>query len=206
MGQSGSTKRKQQAIATRTKILNTSIQLIREKGYAQVTVDHICEACGLSKGAFYHHFRSKLDIISESETRLNELLETVYEEDMDESIKERILLFINSMLAEVERNGIEIAKQRTIYTVESDYPKENGSKTFSITSRHLLQDILQQAVSKGELKKETPIDEINEIIMVFVSGMIADWCIFNGKYSLTERSWKLSFRLIDHLMAPYWGE
>lgn len=135
---------------------------------------------------------------------MNELLEAVYEEDMDEPIKERILLFINSMLAEVERSGVEIAKQRTVYVVEGEYSKERETKTFSVTSRQLLYNILQQAVSRGELKQETPIEEINEIIMVFVSGMIADWCIFNGRYSLTEKSWKLSLELVNHLMRTYW--
>jgi len=33
--------------------------LIRAKGYAATTVDDICAAAGMTKGAFFHHFESK---------------------------------------------------------------------------------------------------------------------------------------------------
>jgi AcrR family transcriptional regulator len=199
-----SNKRKQQAIATRKKILNTSIRLIREMGYEQVTVDHICEACGLSKGAFYHHFKSKLDIISESETELNEMLEDVYRDNMEESFKERILIFINSMLAAVEKSGVEVTRQRTFYVVGGEYIHEDGSKIFAITSRQLLCSIIRQAMDRNELKADTPVDALSEIIMIFITGLIADWCIFSGSYSLTERSWTLSMQLIQKLFQDYY--
>lgn len=196
-------KRKQQAIATRKKILTTSVQLIREKGYDQVTIDQICEACNLSKGAFYHHFKSKLDIISESETQLNEVLEQVCEDEQEEPFKVQVLLFLNSMLAEAERSGVEITRKRTVYAISGEYARETETKTFAVTSRRLLDKILQLAIEKKEIKADAPIYEIREIIMVFVSGLIADWCIFDGTYSLTERSWSLSFQLIEKLMREY---
>lgn len=33
--------------------------MIRTKGYASTTVDDICHAAGLTKGSFFHHFKSK---------------------------------------------------------------------------------------------------------------------------------------------------
>ena len=39
----------------------TSIELIHKRGYDHVTVNDICETCGITKGAFYHHFNSKED-------------------------------------------------------------------------------------------------------------------------------------------------
>jgi len=40
-------------------MLNAALSLIRAKGYAATTVDDICEAAGVTKGAFFHHFKSK---------------------------------------------------------------------------------------------------------------------------------------------------
>lgn len=46
---------------TRRKLLDTGFTLIREKGYAATRVDDICAAAGVTKGGFFHHFRSKED-------------------------------------------------------------------------------------------------------------------------------------------------
>jgi TetR/AcrR family transcriptional repressor of nem operon len=46
----------------REKILTAALTLIRTKGYAGTTVDDLCASAGVTKGAFFHHFRSKDDL------------------------------------------------------------------------------------------------------------------------------------------------
>jgi len=41
------------------KLLNASLSLIREQGFAATTVDDLCTRAGVTKGAFFHHFDSK---------------------------------------------------------------------------------------------------------------------------------------------------
>ena len=43
----------------RQKLLASALSLIREKGYSSTSVDELCAAAGVTKGAFFHHFRSK---------------------------------------------------------------------------------------------------------------------------------------------------
>ena len=43
----------------REKLLNVALRMIREKGYAGTSVDELCAAAGVTKGAFFHHFASK---------------------------------------------------------------------------------------------------------------------------------------------------
>jgi TetR/AcrR family transcriptional regulator, transcriptional repressor for nem operon len=43
----------------REKILDAAVTLVRTKGFAATTVDDLCSAAGVSKGAFFHHFASK---------------------------------------------------------------------------------------------------------------------------------------------------
>jgi TetR/AcrR family transcriptional regulator, transcriptional repressor for nem operon len=53
-GASGSTD-----IGSRQKLLDVSLRLIRQKGYTATSVDCLCEAAGVTKGAFFHHFKTK---------------------------------------------------------------------------------------------------------------------------------------------------
>jgi TetR/AcrR family transcriptional regulator, transcriptional repressor for nem operon len=43
----------------REELLQASFQVIRERGYAATSVDELCAAARVSKGAFFHHFPSK---------------------------------------------------------------------------------------------------------------------------------------------------
>ena len=44
---------------SKTKLLDAAQQVIRAKGYAATTVDDICHEAGVTKGSFFHHFKSK---------------------------------------------------------------------------------------------------------------------------------------------------
>ncbi|MEZ5778193.1 MAG: TetR/AcrR family transcriptional regulator [Paracoccaceae bacterium] len=43
----------------RDKLLDAALKIVRAKGYAATNVDEICAEAGVTKGAFFHHFKSK---------------------------------------------------------------------------------------------------------------------------------------------------
>jgi TetR/AcrR family transcriptional regulator, transcriptional repressor for nem operon len=55
-----------EAVPTKTKILGAALQLVRQKGYDATTVDDLCRAAGVTKGAFFHHFESKEELALEA--------------------------------------------------------------------------------------------------------------------------------------------
>lgn len=48
--------------ATRQRILDAAEHLVIENGFAATSVDRVLEAASTSKGAFFHHFSSKVDL------------------------------------------------------------------------------------------------------------------------------------------------
>jgi TetR/AcrR family transcriptional repressor of nem operon len=44
---------------SKLKLIESSVDVIRAKGYAATTVDDICHRAGVTKGSFFHHFKSK---------------------------------------------------------------------------------------------------------------------------------------------------
>ncbi len=52
-------KQQERSQETRSHILAAAEQSFAERGYDITSVDSICRAAGVSKGAFYHHFPSK---------------------------------------------------------------------------------------------------------------------------------------------------
>lgn len=44
---------------SKTRFLRAALHVIRSKGYSATRIEDICEAAGLTKGSFFHHFDSK---------------------------------------------------------------------------------------------------------------------------------------------------
>src|SRR5580658_1378701 len=47
---------------SKTKLLDAALHVIRVKGYEATRIEDICEAAELTKGSFFHHFKSKEDL------------------------------------------------------------------------------------------------------------------------------------------------
>jgi TetR/AcrR family transcriptional repressor of nem operon len=44
---------------SKAKLLNAAANVIRAKGYSATRIEDVCEAAGLTKGSFFHHFEGK---------------------------------------------------------------------------------------------------------------------------------------------------
>lgn len=58
------TSRAEQAIASRRAIVEAAVRLMIARGVAATTVDAICTEVGLTKGAFFHHFADKDELLA----------------------------------------------------------------------------------------------------------------------------------------------
>jgi TetR/AcrR family transcriptional repressor of nem operon len=62
----------------RIRLLDAAMQVIRAQGYAATTVDDICHAAGVTKGAFFHHFKSKEDLGVAAAAHFSQMAERLF--------------------------------------------------------------------------------------------------------------------------------
>lgn len=130
---------------TREKILDVSLELFRTKSYEKTTILDIVDAMNASRGAFYHHFKSKEEV-------LWAMLERKEISDWDN--------YFENLLADNTLNGIE--KLRKIFTrsIELSFSGEDAHLTTSLLS--LMNDpkmLSEQVKALQETKWLQPIVE-----------------------------------------------
>lgn len=87
-------------VATRGKILDAAQKLVLARGYVGMTVEHVLGEVGITKGAFFHHFKTKDDLARALLQRYAEMDERIYRQTRERAEKlsddplQQILLFI----------------------------------------------------------------------------------------------------------------
>ncbi|WP_159950175.1 TetR/AcrR family transcriptional regulator [Rhizobium sp. 18065] len=87
---------------SRMKLLEATLGLIREQGYAATTVDDICRRAGVSKGSFFHHFKSKEELILGAVGHWNGFTTDVFEQAPYQALgdpRDRILGYVDFRMA-----------------------------------------------------------------------------------------------------------
>ena len=49
---------------TKARIFLAAKTILQKKGYEALSIKNICEEAGVSNGSFYHHFKTKDDLLS----------------------------------------------------------------------------------------------------------------------------------------------
>jgi AcrR family transcriptional regulator len=68
------------AVSIPEKLMHASVELFAEHGYAQTSVQQIVDAAGVTKGALYHYFKSKDDLLFDIYDRILSLQRQHFDE------------------------------------------------------------------------------------------------------------------------------
>ena len=63
---------------SKTRLLDAALYVIRAKGYTATRVEDICEAAGVTKGSFFHHFKSKEELALEAAAYFSSMADTLF--------------------------------------------------------------------------------------------------------------------------------
>lgn len=151
-------------------ILDVAFHLFMEKGYEHTSIQEIIDNLGgLSKGAIYHHFKSKEEILAAVTDRMtsesNQILEVIRDRT-DLTGKEKLKLIIKSSICRPVQNDI--------FTLAPDFG--HNSKLFFGFLYDTMNDsvpnyilpIIRQGISDGSIKTEFP-EQLSELIMISIN-------------------------------------
>ncbi len=177
------TSRQKQAIATKQKIFSCAVSLFAQKSYENVTVQDICAYAEVSVGAFYHHFKSKDNILDEGYRIFDEQSEEAWNHGHPDSPIEAIHFLISGQAQSMENMGPSAALQyfKNQLTSSEKYIL-NPDRFFYKTICQTVED----GISGGALSGDPVV--ITEDILGIARGIIYDWCLHEGSYNLSQRS------------------
>ena len=178
------TDRQKQAISTKIKITKVATDLFKTKGFNGVKIQDICEAAGISIGAFYHHFKSKMEIINIAYEQVDILLMDRFEEGEFNSYIDKLIFLLEEGAHMMEELGWIFVGEiyKNLISTERKYSTH--------PERHitlLVKSILEDALKNNELDNSISPSELTMIIMRISRGDIFDWCLHEGNYDLKSR-------------------
>ncbi len=160
-------------------ILDVAFRLFIEKGYENTSIQDIIDNLGgLSKGAIYHHFKSKEELLIAVTDRM-----TSESNQMLAVIRDRSDLTGKEKLKTIFRESINRPVQDDIFTVAPDF-HNNPKLLFSLLHDTIenavpnyILPIIQQGISDGSIKTDYP-KQLAELILlaanVWMNPMIFD--------------------------------
>lgn len=162
----------------RAEIMDASMLLFMEKGYANTTTQDIVDKVNISRGLLYYHFKNKEDILyclveRYSEKLLSDIHVIVY--DDDKTAIEKIRTFIDATIIStdnVSAEGTEL--QKTVDLKENRYMLDKLSHKLIEKLTIYFERIINQGISEKVFSVKYP-SETAEFLMtayVFVSNNI----------------------------------
>lgn len=183
------TKQHAKSERTRTRILDAGMDLIREKGYENVTIREICEGAGVSIGAFYSHFKNKQNLFrSFYQNSDSHFAAMVAEKLTGDTAIDRLVDFVRYYAW--LNIGTDIQDLKLIMGLDQD------SHPSSLPLHALLCSLVEAGQASGELSAELSAAEITEMLFVFMRGCCYEWCLQDGAFDLEQRLISYLTRLI----------
>lgn len=160
-------------------IVTTAFRLFMEKGYEHTSIQDIIDQLGgFSKGAIYHHFKSKEDILIAVSDQM-----TAESNQMLAKIRDRSDLSGREKLKTIFKESINRPVQNDIFTVAPDF-HNNPKLLFSLlhdtighAAPNYILPIINQGIADGSIETDYP-QQLAELILlaanVWMNPMIFD--------------------------------
>lgn len=185
---------KHDAEQTRNAILDAAERLFAERGLSASSLEAISRAAGVTRGAFYWHFKDKLDLLTAMRQRRilpqEEILMIAAEQGHEDPLG---LLEAGGrdMLALFEADP---GQQQFFRLLSSHLENDEAAEWLSTTNREmfgLIHRMTDLAREKGVLNPAFAPDEAAVLVMVTMNGLINEWLRSGKAFALTALGSKI---------------
>lgn len=176
---------------TKKRIVASAWELFYKYGYENTTIDDIVEHSQTSKGAFYHYFVSKDALLGSLsylfDEKYEELMETI---DPGLNPVEKLLL-LNKELFLMTENTVSVPLLSQLFSTQVTTKGERHLYSPDRTYYKILRQIAIEGKEQGYFRDDLSVNDISQAYSMYERGMMYDWCISNGRYSLCQYSEKM---------------
>lgn len=173
---------------TKGKIISAAWRLFYEQGYEDTTLEDILEASETSRGTFYHYFEGKDALLG----TLSDLFDEKYRQLMPQLREDddavTVLAFLNRELFAMIDSSVSVELLARLLSTQLI---TRGEKRLLDRNRlyfRLLRTVIARGQSRGELRPDRSVNEIVKAYALMERGLMYDWCLCSGEYSLSRYS------------------
>lgn len=173
---------------TRGKIVSAAWKLFYQQGYDDTTVEEIVEESGTSRGSFYHYFEGKDALLSS----LSYLFDDKYDE-LEKSMNPNLspvekLKYLNQELFLMIENTVSVELLSRLFATQLTTNGERHLLNTNRTYYKLLRKITIEGKEQNIFKDELSVNDITKAYAMFERGLMYEWCISSGNYSLCQHA------------------
>lgn len=176
------TKQQLKSQETKERIFQAAKTILQRSGYENLSIKNICEEAGVSNGSFYHHFKTKDDLLSyyiEAQPTINpELLDIP--RNKEEAITAIVGVYLN-YAAYCKELGVDFVSGYYTPRNQALNPDIRTERPYPIVT---VQQFLEKSVAEGAIELKLTITEVVNDIRMLVIGNAFEWAMRNGEVDI----------------------
>ena len=187
---------------TRQALMDVSLELFSRRGFHTTTVQAIAQRAGVTKGAFYHHFESKEDVLRQIHAAFaGEMVVGAREVSAQTNLRPA-----EQLRALIVRAVISLGRhQRHVAVFYQEYRFLSGDSYAAIRAMHDEQEaIVLDVIDRGMEAGELAADIEPKLLMFAISGMTAwiyQWYQPDGPLSLRAIAEQFADIILDPVVT-----
>lgn len=184
---------KEEAQATRERLLDAAEMLFQAQGVSQTTLQQIAQAANATRGAVYWHFKDKADLFNAMMDRVTLPLEAANRAGISAAEEQPLAAVERSLLDALRlittnpqvRRVFDIATRKIEYTDEMDSVRRRH-----LESRQLFLTGFEQALKAASRiegrKLPIPVASAAQGLHALIGGLIEDWLLDPAAFELVS--------------------
>ena len=188
---------------TKDKIMRAAWELFQEQGYEETTISQIIEKSDTARGAFYHHFHGKEELLFTIAYTYDTDYDTWFKESYDKNLHtiDNLISFSHYVMHAVETSPFC-----------RFYPTLYGLQVMTDGVRHILnpdrryyqiiRQLLREGLESGQIQSKYSYAVLTDMITSLHIGITYNWCLQQKRYSLIQYANDLMDPFLQSLRNP----